>query len=224
MQPRIWLAFWTGSAHCWLILSFSSTSTPKSSSGLLSSYSPPSLYLCLGLPRPTCRTLHLALLNFMLFTQAHLSSHPSEWHLFPPACQPHHTTWCHRQNYCQCTVPLSMSPTKTAPAPVPTPEHTTCHWSPPGHRAFDCNSLCASIKPVPYPASGPSVKSMSFHFIMQDSVECLSQVQVDDVSCPPFVHQCCNPITEGYQVGQARFALGEAMLAVPSQLLVIHVP
>jgi len=69
---------------------------------------------------------------------------------------------------------------------------------------------------------------MSFQFrdkdIMRDSVECLAQVQVDDVSCPPFVHQCCNPVIEGYQVGQALFALGEAMLAVPSHLLVIHVP
>ena len=48
---------------------------------------------------------------------------------------------------------------------------------------------------------------MPFQFrdkdIMRDSVECLAQVQVDDVSCPPFVCQNCNPITEGYQVDQA---------------------
>jgi len=43
-------------------------------------------------------------------------------------------------------------------------------------------------------------------------------------SCPSFVHQCCNPIIEGYQVGQAQFALGEAMLAIPNHLLVIHAP
>ena len=47
---------------------------------------------------------------------------------------------------------------------------------------------------------------------MRDSVEWLALVQVDDVNCPPFVHQCCNPIIEGYQVGQARFVLGEANL------------
>jgi len=92
--------------------------------------------------------------------------------------------------------------------------HNTCHWSPPGHRAFDCNSLSVSIEPVPYPTSGPSVKSTSFQFrdkdIMRDSVECLAQVQVDNVSCPLFVYYCCNPIIEGYQDGQARFALGEA--------------
>ena len=47
MQPRIWLAFWAVSTHFWVMLSFSSTSTPKSfSSELLSILSPPSLYLC----------------------------------------------------------------------------------------------------------------------------------------------------------------------------------
>jgi len=57
--------------------------------------------------------------------------------------------------------------------------HTTRHWSPPGHQAIDCNSLSASIEPVPYPTSGPAVKSMSFQLrdkdIMWDSVECLAQ-------------------------------------------------
>jgi len=69
---------------------------------------------------------------------------------------------------------------------------------------------------------------VSFQFrdkdIMQDSVECLARIQVDDVSCLPFVHQRSNPIREGYQVGQSQFLLDEAMLAVPSHLLVIHVP
>jgi len=31
--------------------------------------------------------------------------------------------------------------------------HTTRHWSPPGHRAIDCNFLSASIEPVPYPTT-----------------------------------------------------------------------
>ena len=65
MQPRIRLAFWAASTHCWVILSFLSTNTLKYFSlGLLSIPSSPSLYLCLGLPQPRCRTLHLALLNF----------------------------------------------------------------------------------------------------------------------------------------------------------------
>jgi len=47
------------STYCWLTLNLSSTDTPKSSSGLLTSHSPPNLYLCLGLPWPRCRTLHI---------------------------------------------------------------------------------------------------------------------------------------------------------------------
>jgi len=66
VQSRIQLAFWAASTRCWLKLSLSSTDSPKSfSSRLLSSHSLPSLYLCLGLLWPRCRTLHLALLNFM---------------------------------------------------------------------------------------------------------------------------------------------------------------
>lgn len=42
-------------------------------SGLLSIHSLPSLCLFLGLLQPRCRTLHLALLNFMGLVQAHLS-------------------------------------------------------------------------------------------------------------------------------------------------------
>jgi len=75
VQPRVQLASWAASAHCWVMSSFLSTSRPKSfSSGLLSIHSLPSLYLYLGLPQPRCRTLHLALLNLMRLTQAHLSS------------------------------------------------------------------------------------------------------------------------------------------------------
>ena len=63
--------------------------TPKyCSSGLLSIHSPPSLYLCLGLPQPICRTLHLALLRFEVLTgpplksvQVHLDGIPSLQHV-----------------------------------------------------------------------------------------------------------------------------------------------
>ena len=72
MQPRIRLAVWAVNAQCQVMLNLLSTSTPKSSfSGLLSIHSPPSLYLCLGLPQPMCRTLHLTLLNLVRFAQAH---------------------------------------------------------------------------------------------------------------------------------------------------------
>ncbi|GAB0190293.1 exostosin-2 [Grus japonensis] len=60
--------------------------------------------------------------------------------------------------------------------------------------------------------------------VVRDSVKCLAQVQVDDISCSSLVHQRCNPIIEGHQIYQARFALSEAVLAVTSHLLVLHVP
>ena len=44
MQPRIWLAFWAEDTHWQVMLSFLSTNTPKSSTGLLSIHSSPSLY------------------------------------------------------------------------------------------------------------------------------------------------------------------------------------
>ena len=47
---------------------------PRSPSPLLSTHSTPSLYPCLGLSRPRCSTLHLAMLNFMGFAWAHSSS------------------------------------------------------------------------------------------------------------------------------------------------------
>ena len=55
--------------------SFSCTRTPKSfSTGLLSRRSFPNLYKYLGLSRPKCSTLHLALLNLVRFSWAHFSS------------------------------------------------------------------------------------------------------------------------------------------------------
>ena len=69
MQPGIQLAFWAAVTHCWLMTSFSSTGTPKSfSSGLLPTCSPPSLCLCLELPRAGYGASHLALLNFLRFS------------------------------------------------------------------------------------------------------------------------------------------------------------
>ena len=51
---RILLAFWATSAHCWVMLSFSSTRTPKSfSTGLHSWSSSPSLYTYLDCSNPS---------------------------------------------------------------------------------------------------------------------------------------------------------------------------
>ena len=75
MHPRMPLAFLAARAHCWLMVNLSSTSTPRSfSAELLSSRSAPSLYWCIGLFLPRCRTLCLLLLNLIRFLSAQLFS------------------------------------------------------------------------------------------------------------------------------------------------------
>lgn len=65
---------------------------------------------------------------------------------------------------------------------------------------------------------------MSLHFsdkdVVQDSDKCFAQVQLDDASCSPIIHQFCNPVVGGHQICQARFFLSNTKLAV---LLVIPV-
>ena len=55
-MPLAFLATWT---HCWLMFSRLLTSTPRSfSAGQLSSHSSPSLWCCMRLLWPKCRTWH----------------------------------------------------------------------------------------------------------------------------------------------------------------------
>ena len=86
--------------------SFSSTNTTRSfSSGLLSVHSLPSLYLGLGLPWPLWRTLHLALMKFMRFTQVHLSSLScSLWMAFLLSNMKTAPAWCCQQTCWGCTL------------------------------------------------------------------------------------------------------------------------
>ena len=110
MQPRIQMAFWAASAHCWT----KSSSSPATSCPSPQGCSPAILY-------PACirawdwRTLCLSWLNFPRFTQAHLSSLsrslrtaslPSST-LIAPHCL------VSLANLLRvCWIPLLMSPTK----------------------------------------------------------------------------------------------------------------
>lgn len=53
---------------------------------------------------------------------------------------------------------------------------------------------------------------------MWNSVKCISQVQVDYVTCSSLIHQCYNLVIDGLQICQAKFALSEAMLAITNHL------
>ena len=75
MQPKILLAFLsTGAQHCFM-LNLVSTRTPRSFSAKpLSILLTPSIYLCIELLFPRCRTLHFIFLNVMRFLSHHFSS------------------------------------------------------------------------------------------------------------------------------------------------------
>ena len=57
-------------------------------------------------------------------------------------------------------------------------------------------------------------------YVVRDNVKCFAQIQVDDISYSSLTHQCCNPVVEGHQICQARFACSEAMLAVTNHFFV----
>ncbi|KAK4827563.1 hypothetical protein QYF61_019187 [Mycteria americana] len=77
--------------------------------------------------------------------------------------------------------------------------NATRHWSPLGYRAVDRNSLSVTIQPIPYPPSGPSVKSTSLQFrdkdVVWDSVRCFAQVQ--SVGTSPDCHNFSNMMDSG---------------------------
>ena len=74
MQSSILLAFFGAEAKCSLILILSTRTSRSLSAELLSSWVDPSLCCTLGLCFPRCKTLHLSLLNFIMFLVARSSS------------------------------------------------------------------------------------------------------------------------------------------------------
>ncbi|PKU37366.1 zinc finger rna-binding hypothetical protein [Limosa lapponica baueri] len=54
---------------------------------------------------------------------------------------------------------------------------------------------------------------------MGDSVKSLAEVKVDDICCSPLIQPSSYNITEGYQIGQARFTLGKSMLTTSNNFL-----
>ena len=58
---------------------------------------------------------------------------------------------------------------------------------------------------------------------MRDHVKGFAEVQEDNIRCPSPIHQCHHSIIEGHQIGQAKSALGEAMLTVSDHLFVSYV-
>lgn len=59
---------------------------------------------------------------------------------------------------------------------------------------------------------------------MRDCVTGFTEVQTNDTCSPSLVHGCSHSILEGYGVGQAGLALGEAVSAALSLPPVPHEP
>lgn len=68
---------------------------------------------------------------------------------------------------------------------------------------------------------------MSFQFrdknVMQDNIKGLAKFQVDDISCSSLIYQCYHSFIKDQQIGQAQFALSEAMRVILDLLVVSHV-
>jgi len=77
VQPRAPLALFASRTHCWLMFNSPSTRAPRSlTAELLLNWSAPSMYWCVGLLLPRCRTLHFPLLKCMKFLSAYFFSLP----------------------------------------------------------------------------------------------------------------------------------------------------
>ena len=67
------------------------------------------------------------------------------------------------------------------------------------------------------------LQQLVYEDVMQDSVKGLTDVRVDNIHCSCLVYQASHLTAEVYQAGQAWVPLGEAMLTISDDFLVIHV-
>lgn len=81
-----------------------------------------------------------------------------------------------------------------------------------------------TVQLIPYPLSGPSVKSMRLQFrdkdVAWDSIKCFMQVKVGDVALS-LSSSAVTHITEDHQVSQAQFAIIKVMFTNHS---IFHLP
>ncbi|KAK4832903.1 hypothetical protein QYF61_026546 [Mycteria americana] len=190
MQPRIQLAFWAASAHCRVLLSFLSTNTPKSfSSGraALNPFSAQPVFV-LGIVPTHVQDLALGPVELHeVHTCPPLKPVKVPLDGIPSLQRVDSTTQLGdvgklAEGALNPTVHVTDKDVKQRQSQYQPLRNTTHHWYPLGHRAIDCNSLSATIQPIPYPPSSPSIKSMSLQFrdkdVVWDSVKCFAQVQL----------------------------------------------
>lgn len=181
-QARIRLSLRTASSHWWFIVVTSTTRFFPT--GLLLIHSLSSLYSCLGLPQPRCRTLHLALLNHVFSWVPPLKSVKVPLDFIPSLQHVSCNSVIHElaESALSLTVCAIDKDVKLQYQYWPL-RHTTHHWSPLGHQATDYKSLSVTTQPVSYSLSDPYIKLMYLQFgdkdVMQGSVKYFVQVQVN---------------------------------------------
>ena len=128
---------------------------------------------------------------------------PSGCHPSLLLCQRHHSAQCHQQTSESALNPITDVSDEDVEKHQPQDGSLgdTAHDQPsPGHTAIDCNPLAAAIQPTLYPPNSPAFISISLQFrdkdVVQGYAKGLAQVQVDDISCLSFVHQCYHLNTE----------------------------
>ena len=83
------------------------------------------------------------------------------------------------------------------------------------------------MQPVPHLLSSSTHRIHIFPIWREefcgDHVKDLTEIQIDDINGFCLIHWCNYAIIEGHWVGQAGFALGEAVLVVSNHLPLFHV-
>jgi len=147
--------------------------------------------------------LHFGLLNLFRFTWARLLSLPRYvWIASPPsALSSAPLSSVSSADLLRVhSIPSSISLIKKS---QDRPQWDTIHHQPPpGHRTIDHNPLAVTFQPIPYSPNSPPLKSMSLQFRdkVRDHDKGLAELQVDDIRCLLFVHQCCHSIMEYFEV------------------------
>ncbi|KAK4824175.1 LOW QUALITY PROTEIN: hypothetical protein QYF61_011472, partial [Mycteria americana] len=166
LQPRIRLALWAASAHCRLMSSFSSISTPKAfSAGCSRSHHPPACIETEDCPDPGDPALGLVEPHevhtgpLLELVQVPLDDSLSFWHV-------------------NCTTQLGVI-CKLAEGALDLAVHVIDenieqHWSQYGPLRdttfVDRYPLDVTIQPIPYPLNSPPIKSVSLEFREKDVV------------------------------------------------------
>ncbi|PKU30563.1 hypothetical protein llap_19132 [Limosa lapponica baueri] len=152
MQPRIRLAFWAASAHCWLTLIFSSTSTPKCFTlrAVLNPFSTQPVFV-LGIALTQMQDLALGLVELQEVctgpplkpVQVPLDGIPS---LQRVDCATQLGVMGKlAEGALNPTVHVSNKDVKQQRSQYQLLRNTTHHWFPLGYKAIDCNPLGAAI-------------------------------------------------------------------------------